>query len=166
MKYLALLILLLVTGCAEDNSPLQAAVQRYDTLLARGYRTLNMTALTEVASVEQAKKVYHHMAAMAEGRVKMDARLRDLEFLEIDRQQPDSAMVRARETWDYQYINIDNGAIAEESTVTYTLRYHLARKNDRWLVTAIDVDDAVTRNSRGGLPFLQRPSDSRPAKEK
>ena len=138
-------VLLLMYGCTEgkdtsqDEVVLKHVVIQYNNLLAEGYRNLNMTELSEVATEERAMKAYYHMSALGEARTKMDSKLQKIDFLDIKFLSSIRAEVRTREVWDYIHINIDTEKVTLENSVTYELKYTIINQSDRWLVSNIDV---------------------------
>lgn len=156
------LALLLLGGCCDGVDQAQDTVLRYNSLLSEGYRNLDMGRLPLVATSEQAAKVYHHMAAMGEGRMRMEAVLEEIEFLGVQKEGPERMEVDSKERWLYRYIHIETGEEALVDKVTYTLRYHLRRVADTWKVDTIDINSSENSASRKALPFLQRPATDLP----
>lgn len=140
-------LLLLISGCEKENSRIRDTVIKYDTLLAEGYRNLNMTPLTQVATEKRAAKAYYHMAALGEGRIKMDARLRDIKFLDIKTSGGKKSEVTAEEMWDYAYIDIESWKQVFDNSVTYKMKYVLEKKSDEWLVADITIEKAEEKKS-------------------
>ncbi|TAL74746.1 MAG: hypothetical protein EPN88_03685, partial [Bacteroidetes bacterium] len=131
MKKTILLILLTVIcvgGChistEKDTRQVKDTILRYNYLLAEGYARMNMTPLKEVATEEHALKVYHHMAALGEAKVRMESRLVDIEFSDIQFPRKDFAKVKTKERWNYTHINIDSKMPAQ--TVVQGLLYRLS----------------------------------------
>lgn len=151
------LALLLLGGCAESTEPLTDTIWRYNSLLGEGYRNLDMSRLSLVATKGQAEKVYHHMAALGEGRMKMVAVLDSMDFLAVEPDGPARARVVTEEQWDYRYANIDTGHEAMRNTVSYRLRYHLQRTDGIWQVGGIDIINTTNLDGGKTLPFLERP---------
>ncbi|KAF0220985.1 MAG: hypothetical protein FD174_698 [Geobacteraceae bacterium] len=156
----ALTFSLLFTGCSEKFSTQQekeqqkstpatadgsisqqtahAVVMRYNQLLADGYRNLNMTPLQEVATEDLARKAYHHMAAISEGKKRMDSKLKKFEFVKTEFPQPGRCRIQTRELWDYNYSDIETGKISTEvKDYIYHVNYTLENRGGRWLITSI-----------------------------
>ncbi len=144
------IVLLFFIGCSNSDSEiseLKDTIKRYNELLIRGYRTMDMNIMREVATEWQAETLYIHMAAMAEGDSRLEARLKKLEFVDINFESASKAVVRTREVWDYAHYSIKTGAkTLEEKDFIYELGYHLEKQKDgRWLVArvvAIKTSDA------------------------
>jgi hypothetical protein len=157
---LALMACLSLTGCQEKPATDQAAkirpgappvvvsgtpaeqvqktVLRYNQLLAQGYQSLNMTPLQEVASKDQAEKAYVHMAALGEGKVKMQSQLNKITFGKLDFPQPDKCRTTTDELWDFAYLDIQTGAKQDErKNFLYHVNYSLELQGGRWVVTDI-----------------------------
>lgn len=128
----------------EDASAddLRATVTRYNELLSWGYANLDMNRLTEVASAEQARQEYYHMAALGEGGVKLMADLESIEFEEIS-VEATSASVVTREVWSYTQVPADGGAPIARNRVRYDLRYDLEQQQSgHWLITSVTAFDS------------------------
>ena len=113
-------------------------VERYNVLLAAGYKNLDMNPLQEVATVEQAEKAYTHMAAIGEGTVRMVSRLKKIDYVQVLFPREDKGVVRTREIWDFAYTDIKSGRKNEEVTdFPYDVSYTLEKKDGRWLITDV-----------------------------
>lgn len=162
MKRLAVMLfaISLVTGCSDgtregggsapaaspasfvptgtDEEQVQQIVKRYNQLLAEGYRTLNMTRLTEVATQNQAEKAYIHMAAIGEGKARMLSALKKIDFATLKRENPDTFVAKTKEVWDFSYTDIKTG---EESgkvdNFIYEVTYTLKKEGPRWVIQEI-----------------------------
>ena len=148
MKKAPLVILLMVIwigGCdvatAKDTQAVKDTILRYNQLLAEGYARMNMTPLREVATEGRTQKVYHHMSALGEAKIRMESQLVDIEFLDIKLPEKDLARIKTKERWNYTHINI--GSKMPSQTVgqglIYKLSYELVRKDDRWFVSSVSV---------------------------
>ena len=134
-----------LAGCdrhAEDKRRVEETVRRYNQLLSQGYQSLNMTPLTEVAEMEQASKVYSHMAALGEARTKMLPVLKEVTFSDFRFPNVSSASVGVREVWDFRHVNIDTQQMTlEEKGFAYDLVYRLTLKEGRWMVREVKSTD-------------------------
>lgn len=133
---------MIAPGCTlardRDVQAVQDTIARYNQLLAEGYAKMIMTPLREVATDEQAQKVYYHMAALGESRVRMESRLKKADFLEVKFPSRTAAVAKTRELWEYAHINIDTGkTVKTEKDVVYSLVYELVKKDGRWIVTSV-----------------------------
>jgi hypothetical protein len=155
----ALLIIVWIGGChagtEKDIRDVKDTILRYNQLLAEGYARMNTTPLKEVATPEHAQKVYHHMAALGEAKIRMESQLVDIEFSDIQFPKKDFARVKTREKWNYTHINI--GSKMPGQTVVqgliYKLSYELVRKDGKWFVSSISVleenkPENVSKNDR------------------
>jgi hypothetical protein len=97
---------------AEERA-VRTTIDRYDSLLAEGYRSMNMNAMREVASRLQAETEYIHMSSLAEGGIRLDPELRRLEFVRVSLEAT-SAQAETRETWDYRHYSRATGALVLE----------------------------------------------------
>ncbi|MBT0665657.1 hypothetical protein KI809_15210 [Geobacter pelophilus] len=153
-RFLRLLLTLFICGitaCAPTGSkdkPIKAAIMRYNQLLADGYRSMNMNPLQEVATVDQATKLYHHMAALGEGKLRMDSSLKGIAFVKIDQPKPAEATVQTKETWNFTHINITTGKkFAEEHGFIYEMKYSMKQDGNRWLITNVDTISGTSTNT-------------------
>jgi len=156
MKRLILSILLLsaafsIAGCGimprseeGDTLAVRQTVMAYTEALARGFETLDMNALNQVATEEQATQAFFLMAALGESRVRMVSELQDIEIGEVTFSQEGQASVTTTETWDYDHISIDTSeTVRSERGVVYRLRYDFALTDGRWFVTNVtSLDEA------------------------
>jgi hypothetical protein len=154
------LALLLLAGCgsrSSDADAVRATLTRYDELLRDGYQRQNMNFMREVASEEQAAKLYAHMAALGEGKLRLVSRLRALEFVRIDFPAEGQASAETREVWDFTHYRLETGEkYAEEEGFVYRMRYALRREKGRWLVTGADVISGEATNTVIPWPKLDR----------
>jgi len=140
-----LFMFFLVFACSKEEDPLMKPVIlkhviiQYNKLLADGYRKMNMNDLLTVATKERAMKVYYHMSALGEARIKMDSNMEKIEFKEIKFISPAKAEVRTEEHWDYKHINIDTKETVLSRSVNYEMKYTLTRYEDRWLVSDAEI---------------------------
>lgn len=139
-RFSAILLLAVATASCStigsgDADAVKGAVKRYTTLLSQGYASMNMTGLTQAAEEPQVAKVYFHMAALGEGRLRMMSELKDISFSDVRFAAATSASVNTREVWDFRHVNIDTGKVErDEKGFVYRMKYHLAKKNGAWLV--------------------------------
>lgn len=147
-----------------DVWAVQHAVLRYCQLLAQGYAKMNMTNLQEVATQEQAFKVYNHMSALGEAKIRMVSSLENIEFTDTQLSDKDGARVRTRERWNYTHIGTDP-KIPSQTVVEgliYELAYALVRRDGKWLVSSVSVlaqdkdgDSATINSTRSKSPELE-----------
>lgn len=141
----------------QETDRIKACIRRYNLLLADGYRALDMTPLQEVASQEQATKLYYHMAALSEGKVKMDSTLKNPEFIRINITKPDEASVATRETWDFAHVDMRTGKkLAEERDFIYEMDYLLKRREGRWVITGVTTVSGASTTTTIPWPVIDR----------
>jgi hypothetical protein len=139
----------------KEVKEIKDTILRYNHLLAEGYSKMNITPLKEVATEEHALKVYHHMAALGEAKIRMESQLLDIEFSDIQFPKKDFVRVKTREKWNYTHINIGSkmpGQTVVQSLI-YKLSYELVKKDSRWFVSSISVleenkPENVSKNDR------------------
>jgi hypothetical protein len=161
MKKAILIIILIVSingclfGTGKETKEVKDTILRYNHLLAEGYAKMNMTPLQEVATPEHATKVYYHMAALGEAKIRMESKLINIEFLDIQFPKKDIARVKTREKWNYTHVNINTKMPAQTVVqgLIYNLSYDLIKKDGRWLVSTISVleekkPENVSKNDR------------------
>ena len=143
--FATLVVVICIYGCRAgvetDTRAIKDTILRYNHLLAEGYARMNMTPLKEVATEEHAQKVYHHMAALGESKVRMESQLLDIEFSDIQFPKKDLVRVKTKEKWNYTHINIDTKMPAQTVVqgLFYKLSYELIKKNGKWFVSSISV---------------------------
>jgi hypothetical protein len=147
----------LASGCvgaapSPDASLVKATVERYDALLAQGYRSMDMSPISEVATQLQAETEYIHMSSLGEGGVRMLPNLRRLEFVKVS-VEGSSALVETLETWDYTHVDPATGAIVREQRgLVYRLAWDLAD------IARPDLDDAGGVSLPHGSSLRNRPA--------
>jgi hypothetical protein len=141
------------TAASEEASRIKDTVVLYDALLAKGYITLNMSPLLEVATEQRANKAYYHMAALGEGKVKMDMKLNELKFSDVKTLSPETAEAATEEKWDYRYINTDSGKQVYDNSVEYKLTYRLIKQSGKWLIDDIEVTYTKQKNPEEYTPL-------------
>jgi hypothetical protein len=139
---LLLLIALVLPGCRAKNpeeAAVKATIMRYNQLVSEGYRTHNMNPLSQVTTRGQAEKLYYHMAAIGEGRLRMDATLKTITFDKFEFQKPGEALVETAETWDFKHVVETSGkTYAEEKDFVYQMGYQLKKAEGRWIIQSAD----------------------------
>jgi hypothetical protein len=126
-------------------------VERYNVLLAGGYKSLDMNPLQEVATPQQAEKAYIHMAAIGEGTVRMISQLKKLDFVLIQFPTDKSAIVRTHEVWDFAYTDIKSGKKNEEvKDFPYDVTYTFEQSGGRWLIS--DIVASSEKDAEANMP--------------
>lgn len=141
--------LVLQCGCDADDgtealrrAALEETVREYNRLLVQGFAEMDMAVLEPVATQEQAEREYVYLAALGEGRMRLEATLISIEFGPVGSSGATST-VETTEVWDYRRVDIDTGELmAEEADVRYHLRYSLIPVVDRWVVASIETLEA------------------------
>jgi hypothetical protein len=157
----SLLLYFFLAACAssvnKEEVPLKETIMRYNILLAEGYRTMNMNPLQEVATKEQAEKLYFHMAAIGEGRLRLDSKLKNIKFTKFETGKADLASVETKEVWDYAHIDINtNSKFAEERDFVYEMGYSLKKRDGRWIVTNVVTIGGTSTNTVIPWPKIDR----------
>lgn len=163
------LVFLSISGCTnpgkdssggsveEAKRQVESVIVRYTQLLSEGYRSLNMNRMAEVTTKEQALKLYHHMSAIGEGKLKMDSSMKDIKFKKIDFPGPDDALVETEERWDFTHYQIDSGKkYAEEKDFIYLMGYTVHRAEGRWTITRVTVINGTSTNTVIPWPEIER----------
>ena len=144
IKKLSLLLVLfwVVAACSpvsEENTQLKSVINRYNQLLVQGYTTLNMNPLQEVATKELAEKAYYHMAALGEGGMRMESKLKKIDFKEVKFLKPGEVYVITRETWDFSHNDVKTGEKKyEQKDFDYETKYELKKEDTRWMIQKIN----------------------------
>lgn len=151
-------LLFLSFACAGQNEDLQNAVRNYNMLLAQGYRTMDMTPLAAAATPDRVMKAYHHMAALGEGGMKMDASIDDIRFDTLKLLTSTEAEVVTKESWHYRYVALEHDKPGKESAVRYTVLYRLIHAGEKWLVADLQILSSDKADDGDLLPFWRRPA--------
>ncbi|BBA69239.1 hypothetical protein YM18_0691 [Geobacter sulfurreducens] len=152
------IVLAVCSACAVgDTGEVEATIRRYNDLLVQGYRVQNMNPLMEVTTHEHALKLYHHMAALGEGQLRMESKLKRIRFLNIERRGNSEATVETEETWDFTHYRMaTNEKYAEEKDFIYRMGYVLNKENGRWLITGVNTISGTSTNNVVPWPVLDR----------
>jgi len=71
----------------------------------------------------------------------MDAKLDKIKFNKIDKTEG-KAIVETDEKWFYAYYFIENNeTVYPEKEILYKIRYYLVNKENKWMITKIDILD-------------------------
>jgi len=168
----SVVLLFTVAACSRKSEvgEIKRVISRYNELLIWGYRNLNMNPLQEVATEEQAAKLYHHMAALGEGDARMESVLKKIDFREITFEGRNAATVKTQEIWDFAHYGIKTGdKQIEEKDFVYELTYHLKKEDRKWLVekvTVIETSDAAVDKPLAGPSGKDRRGQRTPKGEK
>jgi hypothetical protein len=157
--FILLCILLLLSGCNKEDGLIRDAVIKYNKLLSEGYRTLNMNSIHQAATEEQAMKAYHHMSALGEAGLKMNAELRDLKFIRLKLLTFDAAEIRTAEKWDYVYLDINSNKSMFDNSVDYNIKYVVRKRQDSWIVSDVVIEKAIEKKSSKGI-FERMPGEN------
>lgn len=155
-------------GCAAapklspDELAVRTTIERYNTLLIQGHKSLDMNPMQEVATKLQAEDEYIYMSSLAEGGVRLDAQLKDQQFLRVSVEST-SAQAETLETWDYRHYARDSGKLVrEQKDLVYRLAWDLERQSDgRWLVSDVRAIDTTA-----GPPSFEDTSAASPMGKK
>lgn len=131
------------TGPDRELSSVQLGILRYTKLLAEGYAQMNMTPLLAVATEKHARKVFRHMSALGDAKIRMESRLEDIEFLGVQLEGGNRATAKTMEKWSYLNVHRGSeGGIPSGTAIegmTYTLSYEMVKRNGTWLVSSVTV---------------------------
>lgn len=156
---LALLSLTQV-ACTDINSDVREIghiIRRYNQLVMQGYRNQDMNPMQEVTTEEQARKLYHHMAALGEAQLRMESELKSIVFKKTDLRGSSEATVETEETWDFCHRRmVTNEKFAEEKDFIYRMGYILNKKDGRWLITRVNTISGTSTNTVIPWPQLDR----------
>lgn len=123
---------------------IRRVIEQYNERLSEGYRSLDMDGMRSVATQLQAEDEYIHMSSLAEGGVRLDPELQDLEFLVVSVEST-TATAETRETWDYRhYARADGKLVQEQQDLVYHLAWDLERDGNRWLVSEVRAVSATS----------------------
>lgn len=147
----------ILSACAvesPESKQVKGVVMQYNTLLAEGYKNLNMNPLQLAATQEVATKAYYHMAALGEGKVRMVSVLKDITFKEVTFPTPETATVTTRETWDFNHSDINAGKILyQEKGYPYEMTYELKKGGGQWKIQAVSaVGEERSDDARAARP--------------
>jgi hypothetical protein len=125
----------------KDTRAVKDTILRYNQLLTEGYAKMDMTPLQKAATQGQAEKVYTHMAALGEAKIRMESQLVDIHFLDVQWPEENVAQVKTRETWNYTHVNIDTKMPGQTTVagLVYTLSYELVVEHGQWLVSSVTI---------------------------
>lgn len=148
-------------GCSSNknsaNGELENIIRRYNQLVIQGYQKQDMNPMQEVTTEEHARKLYHHMSALAEGKLRMESKLKDIKFKNIDQRSSTEATVETEEIWDFTHYRMDTSEkYAEEKDFIYRMGYILNKKDGRWIITNVNTVSGTSTNTVIPFPVLDR----------
>jgi len=156
---LLLAVALLLGGCqrapslSPEETAVRSTIERYNQMLIEGYRALNMNGMRQVATQLQSEDEYIYMSSLAEGGVRLDPEIKQLEFVDVS-VEATTATAETRETWDYRHYSRSTGELVlEEKGLIYHLAWDLEKQPDgSWLVSDMRAISATstTEPSRTG----------------
>jgi hypothetical protein len=162
----ALVVLILVAailgGCASAISPEEQAVrstiERYNSMLSDGYRALNMNGMVQFATPAQAESEYVHMSSLAEGGIRLDPTLKEIDIFKVSIEAT-SATAETRETWEYRHYSRQTGKLVlEEKALVYHLAWDLEKQpTGTWLVSDVRAISSTSTNEPQ-MPGTRTPS--------
>lgn len=145
--FAVLVVVLSLCGCHagtdKQTQEIKNAILRYNHLLSEGYIKMNMAPLLETAAPDHVQKVYYHMAALGEAKIRMESQLVDLKFLEFQFLSKYAAKARTREKWNYSHTRIGETLPVRKVVegYIYQLSYLLVKDDSRWLVSSVSVSE-------------------------
>jgi hypothetical protein len=136
----ALALALAAAACGAAPSDREAAqtLRRYLGATADAYRTGDASGMSGVSGPAEAKKLAALVGAKGDMGLTMDAVLVDLH---VERVEPagEGILVDTREHWRWRDLRIGSGEqVGPTAFDRYHLRYHLARTDRRWIVSAVE----------------------------
>jgi hypothetical protein len=140
--FLALLPLLALAlaACGEWPSDREAVqtVRRYMSATADAYRAGDPSGVSAVSGPAETKKLAALVGAKGDMGLTMDALLLDLRVERVER-AGEGVQVETRERWRWRDLRIGTGEqVGPTAHDRYHLKYHLARTDRRWLVSAVE----------------------------
>lgn len=149
----------ILVGCTnnKDTKEIENLIRRYNHLVIQGYQRQDMNPMQEVTTEEHARKLYHHMSALGEGKLRMESKLKEIKFKSIDQRSNTEAAVETEETWDFTHYRMNtNEKYAEEKNFIYRMGYILNRKDGRWMITNVNTISGTSTNTVIPFPQLDR----------
>ena len=154
------LLSVMLIGCTNKSSnagEIENTIRRYNVLLIQGYQKQDMNPMQEVTTEEHARKLYHHMSALGEGKLRMESKLKGIKFKVVDQNSSTEATVETEETWDFTHYRMaTNEKYAEEKDFIYRMGYILNKKDGRWIITNVNTISGDSTNSVIPFPQLDR----------
>ena len=139
--FMILLMMAFGSGCTSDSPDIKAAketIRQYDQLIAEGYAGLDMTPLKRVAADEEYTRVFHHMIAMKEAKLRLESKLKKISYIEVMVKDKTTIVVKVREVWDFRQISLQTGKPESEAKdVLHILSYEVVKQGTRWLVKRV-----------------------------
>jgi hypothetical protein len=144
----SVLIILLLVSCSQtkEKHAVKKIVKEYNRLLIEVNKNRNLGPMWKIADKSVIRKLYFWMAAWEDGNAFMDAKLKSLDFQSI-KIIGNNAHVKTIEEWDYEYRDIDTKEIlSPKESVYYEMEYILEKKDDKWLITEINILKEIKRD--------------------
>lgn len=141
--FIVLVMSLTSAGCHADGKAekreVLASVERYNSMLKRAYLEARINLMTEVATVEQANRVFPIIQALRAAQSSMIAEQDSFQLLSV-KVENNTAVVTSDEKWTYWWQNMNTGALTKpQETISYSIRYRLKYTADgTWKVSGIE----------------------------
>ena len=105
-------------------------------------------------------KAYYHMAALGEGKARMNSRLKRLDFVSIETSGTTPCHMQTREVWDFAHKDIVSGKLRQEvRDYVYVVHYMLENRKGTWLITRISAIGEEDPNSVPKWDRMLAPAD-------
>ncbi len=157
-----LVVLVALAACAPAMSPeeqsVRSTIEQYNQMLSDGYRAMNMNGMTQFATPTQAESEYIHMSSLAEGGIRLDPTLKEIEILMVSIEAT-AATAETRETWEYRHYSRETGKLVlEEKALVYHLAWDLElQQSGTWLVSDVRAISSTSTNEPQ-MPGTRTPS--------
>lgn len=134
--------MLFLAGCgkkADTNHPAVEGVRNYCTMLQMVYMKRDLTALQQVATENELKRVFPTVQTLLAADNVMKTQVERFDVLDVRAAEGGKrTIVETKEGWTFWWENRKTGAVTKEKkTENYHLRYELVQKDGRWLVDKV-----------------------------
>lgn len=121
---------------AAEEARIKQTVKHFNSLVADLSASMGKTSSDNLPATKSMRhKLYMDTGVNTMAKQVLVYDLASLEIVSVERQDPKTAIVRTKESWNYQYRNAENKAELDIiKGMDDEFRYVLLKRNGRWLV--------------------------------
>ena len=127
-----------ITG--SERRDIEDTVRRYNNALMEAYKSGDFSALRDVATEREYRKVMVYIQSYTSEGEKIVSELKVLKVKGIRKKSPNKAEVLTKERWTYSRIDHRTGkTLVPETIYEYEIQYNVTRENNSWKIASIKV---------------------------
>ncbi|HEY3446470.1 MAG TPA: hypothetical protein VGK67_08895 [Myxococcales bacterium] len=124
-----------------SDADAQRLVRAYDDKLVEAYRTGDEKIVDPLVGEEEGKKLLGLIGVKLDMGLTLEATLKELKWLGVERPPSGEVHVLTEERWHYRDRKVGSGeTVGQESDDHYFMRYALRKVEGRWVVGAVSFE--------------------------